>query len=129
MSELLMDSQSAYDRMRIEQVTKAVRAYAAAAVGKTRAAVAIDGQIDSELLARNQRAVHGLAWIATIAEAIVHTGRWALRLAEAGRLTEVDQRVTNIGLDNIQIPDSATPIHRQTISFLLLLSLNCGDYP
>ena len=93
-----MDSQSAYDRMRIEQVTKAVRAYAAAAVGKTRAAVAIDGQIDSELLARNQRAVHGLAWIATIAEAIVHTGRWALRLAEAGRLTEVDQRVTNIGL-------------------------------
>jgi (2S)-methylsuccinyl-CoA dehydrogenase len=58
-----------------------IRAYVAAATQATRDCVMLNGQLDATLAHRNQRALHGLAWIATTAEAILATARWGQRLA------------------------------------------------
>jgi (2S)-methylsuccinyl-CoA dehydrogenase len=62
-----------------------VRAYVSAATQATRDCVMLNGQLDTQLAHRNQRVLHGLAWIATTAEGIFTAARWGQRLgAEAG---------------------------------------------
>ena len=61
-----------------------VHAYVTAATQATRGLVMVNGQLDAQLAHRNQRALHGLAWIATTAEAIHATARWGQRLAADG---------------------------------------------
>ena len=46
---------------------------------------------------RCQRAVHGLAWAATLSQAVGETARRCERLAEAGALTEVDAALATVG--------------------------------
>jgi (2S)-methylsuccinyl-CoA dehydrogenase len=58
-----------------------IRAYVASATQATRDGVMLNGQLDANLAHRNQRALHGLAWIATTAEATLATARWGQRLA------------------------------------------------
>lgn len=58
-----------------------VHAYVTAAKQATRGLVMVNGQLDAQLAHRNQRALHGLAWIATTAQAILATARWGQRLA------------------------------------------------
>ena len=62
---------------------EAILADATAAV---RARVSQDGRVVSRLLDREQRATHGLAWLATYGEAVRQLAAYAQRLAEAGRL-------------------------------------------
>ena len=45
----------------------------------------------------NQRAVHGLAWIATYVQALTQMQAWAERLEEAGKLDEIEQLILQIG--------------------------------
>ena len=68
----------------LDGVAAAVLAYLAEATQATRDCVMVDGQLDAQLGHRNQRALHGLAWIATTAEAILCTARWGQRLAADG---------------------------------------------
>ena len=68
----------------LDDVTTAVRIYVAAATQATRDCVMVNGQLDAQQAHRNQRALHGLAWIATTAEAIFAIGRWGQRLAGDG---------------------------------------------
>src|SRR5690242_12669785 len=47
---------------------------------------------------REQRAAHGLAWLATYVEAIRQLGAYAQRLAEAGHLGETEELLVRIGV-------------------------------
>src|SRR5215813_2730276 len=53
---------------------------------------------DSSLLDREQRATHGLAWLATYVEAVRQLASYAERMTEAGRFGEIEDLVVRIGL-------------------------------
>jgi (2S)-methylsuccinyl-CoA dehydrogenase len=59
--------------------------------------VCADGQSDARLMAREQRATHGLAWFATYAQALRQLASYADRMARGGRLGEVETLLVRIG--------------------------------
>ncbi len=59
----------------------AARAYSTAARAATSSRCAPAGRADPALLLRHQRALHGLAWIATTVEAVACGAAWAERLS------------------------------------------------
>jgi (2S)-methylsuccinyl-CoA dehydrogenase len=65
----------------------------ARATDAVRAAVAPDGASDPDRLEREQHAVHGLAWLATYAEALRQMRSWAVRLEDLGRLGERERLI------------------------------------
>jgi (2S)-methylsuccinyl-CoA dehydrogenase len=77
---------SAAERL-VEQATAAVRSR-----------IAPDGTIEAAKLNSEQRTVHGLAWLATYAEAVKQLAASAARLDEQGRFGEIEQLLTLIGL-------------------------------
>lgn len=83
---------------RLPGVVAAVRAYASVARNATENLCCIGGRIDTELLHRHQRAVHGLAWIATTVEAIVRSAEWAERLEKRGRFGKVEELALSVGI-------------------------------
>ena len=56
------------------------------------------GRADARLLQAHQRAVHGLAWVASTVEAITTAARWGGRLAEAGRLGPPEELALTLGI-------------------------------
>ena len=64
----------------LDHATDAVRAWSAALAPSTRS-----------VLAREQHAVHGLAWLATCVEALRQLQGWAERLEGAGTLGELER--------------------------------------
>ena len=56
------------------------------------------GKPDTKLMQQHQRALHGLAWIATTVEAVACAAGWGARLAASGRLGEGEQLVLAIGV-------------------------------
>jgi (2S)-methylsuccinyl-CoA dehydrogenase len=75
----------------------ALDALLADAVLHVRARVTADYRVASDLLDREQRAAHGLAWLATYVEVARQLGAYAARLHSAGRFTEAEQLVVRIG--------------------------------
>ena len=61
------------------------------------AKVAAGGKIDAEALEREQHAAHGLAWIATYAEALRQLANYAKRLDGEGRFGEIERLLAGIG--------------------------------
>src|SRR5580693_6370572 len=59
--------------------------------------VAVDGCPASRTLDREQRAAHGLAWLATYVEAIRQLAAYAQRLMETDSLGEVEELLVRIG--------------------------------
>jgi (2S)-methylsuccinyl-CoA dehydrogenase len=55
--------------------------------------VAPGGALDAVLLDREQRAAHGLSWLATYVTALRETLLWAKRLRAAGRLGEIESLI------------------------------------
>jgi (2S)-methylsuccinyl-CoA dehydrogenase len=55
------------------------------------------GKIDSDALEREQHAAHGLAWIATYAEALNQVASYAHRMADEGRFGEMEALLAQIG--------------------------------
>ena len=78
----------------IETLQPALRAYIAAATQAAAARVAPNGKLN----AQRQRELHGLAWIATTAEAVLGTLRWGQRLQAAGSFGEAERLVLGIGV-------------------------------
>ncbi|WP_298967570.1 acyl-CoA dehydrogenase family protein [uncultured Methylobacterium sp.] len=77
----------------------AAKALAADAARRVRASVlSPEGRLSAERLEAEQHAAHGLAWLATYAEAIDQFAAYAGRLAEAGRLGETETLLVRIGL-------------------------------
>ena len=55
------------------------------------------GKIDGAALEREQRAAHGLAWIATYVEAIEQLASYAQRMEGEGRFGEMESLLAQIG--------------------------------
>ena len=82
----------------LKGIVPAARIYAEAARREVDALCCVDGRPDAERLHRHQRAVHGLAWIATTVEAIASGAGWAQRLLAQGRLGDVEAWALKIGI-------------------------------
>src|SRR5215467_12679681 len=76
-----------------QQALAAAEAYEAQARSSVLRLVAPRGNLDPVLLDREQRAAHGLAWLATYVTALRETLLWAKRLAAAGRLGEIESLI------------------------------------
>jgi (2S)-methylsuccinyl-CoA dehydrogenase len=59
--------------------------------------VSQNGKIDGDALEREQHAAHGLAWIATYAEALNQVASYARRMADEGRFGEMEALLAQIG--------------------------------
>ena len=68
------------------------------AVGKVRGRVVVEGHTVGRLLDREQRAAHGLAWLATYVEAARQLAAYAERMAGDGTLGEIEEHLVHIGL-------------------------------
>ncbi|MBM3594836.1 MAG: acyl-CoA dehydrogenase [Alphaproteobacteria bacterium] len=79
------------------KAAEAARTFAEAARARSAQAIAPEGRIDASLADREQRLVHGFAWIATTSEALAATAKWAARGKAAGRHGEIEQLVLRIG--------------------------------
>jgi (2S)-methylsuccinyl-CoA dehydrogenase len=78
--------------------TDAVDALLADAKTKVRARVVVEGRTIDRLIDREQRATHGLAWIATYVEAVRQFRSYAMRMSEAGRLRELEELLIRVGV-------------------------------
>jgi (2S)-methylsuccinyl-CoA dehydrogenase len=76
----------------------AVEALLADATAKVRERVAVDGRIVSRTFDREQRATHGLAWLATYVEAVRQLAAYAERMQSTKRLGEIEDCLVRIGL-------------------------------
>ncbi|KAA5603364.1 acyl-CoA dehydrogenase family protein [Blastochloris sulfoviridis] len=68
------------------------------ATSAVRARVSADGRLSSAALDREQRATHGLAWLATYVEAVRQLAAYAGRMQDAGRFGETEALLVEIGL-------------------------------
>ena len=78
--------------------TAALEALLADAVQAVRARVTVEGRIVGRLFDREQRASHGLAWLATYVEAVRQLTAYAERMRATGRLGEIEELLVRIGL-------------------------------
>jgi (2S)-methylsuccinyl-CoA dehydrogenase len=68
------------------------------AAAKVRERVSSKGQVDGARFDREQRATHGLAWLATYVEAIRQLAAYAERMSRAGKLGDAEDLLVRIGL-------------------------------
>ncbi len=76
----------------------AMEALLADAVAKVRERVVVEGHVVSRLFDREQRATHGLAWLATYVEAVRQLAAYAERMQSEGNLGEIEEHLVRIGL-------------------------------
>ena len=81
----------------LESAAEAASILRDSAVEAVAAKVSSGGQIDSAALEREERAAHGLAWVATYAAAIEQLASYAKRVAGEGRFGEIERLLTQIG--------------------------------
>ena len=77
---------------------QAARGYLQDALDACFSSVYKHGKLSSSLLETQQRRVHGLAWTATLVEALTQVLTWATDAARAGKFKDVDALVVQIGL-------------------------------
>jgi (2S)-methylsuccinyl-CoA dehydrogenase len=75
----------------------AADALLADATYKVRERVTVAGKLDADAIEREQRATHGLAWLATYVEAIRQLSAYAERMSEQGRFGEIEELLVRIG--------------------------------
>lgn len=76
----------------------AVDAVLADATAAVRALVTENGRISNAAIEREQRATHGLAWLATYVESVRQLASYAERLSETGTFGELEDLIVRIGL-------------------------------
>src|SRR5262245_37248345 len=81
-----------------QQATAAAEALLADATLEVRARVTVDGRTVGRLIDREQRAAHGLAWLATYVQALRQLASYAARARVAGRLGETEELIVRIGV-------------------------------
>jgi (2S)-methylsuccinyl-CoA dehydrogenase len=82
----------------VRDATAALEALLGDATAKVRERVAVEGHVVARLLDREQRAAHGLAWLATYVEAVRQLGAYAARMAAEGSFGEVEEHLVRIGI-------------------------------
>jgi (2S)-methylsuccinyl-CoA dehydrogenase len=65
---------------------------------KVRERLVGEGRLAARVLDREQRATHGLAWLATYVEALRQLAAYAERMHVGGRLSEIEELLAYIGL-------------------------------
>jgi (2S)-methylsuccinyl-CoA dehydrogenase len=80
------------------EATLAAEALLADATRAVRERVTIDNQMDDRLLDREQRATHGLAWLATYVESVRQLAAYAERMHARGALGEIEELIVEIGI-------------------------------
>ncbi len=75
-----------------------VAALVAEVTRRVRARTTVGGRLSAERLEREQHAAHGLAWLATYAEAIRELAAYTERLSAEGRFGETEELLVRIGL-------------------------------
>ena len=78
--------------------TQAVEALLADATAAVRRRVMVDDQVVDRLLDREQRATHGLAWLATYAESVRQLAAYAERMHAGGALGELEELLVQLGI-------------------------------
>jgi (2S)-methylsuccinyl-CoA dehydrogenase len=68
------------------------------AAGRMRERVSVEGRLVARMLDREQRAAHGLAWLATYVEAVRQLAAYAERMRRENRLGEIEELIVRIGL-------------------------------
>jgi (2S)-methylsuccinyl-CoA dehydrogenase len=99
-AETLRGSESPSSRELIpllESAAEAASTLRDTAVEAVAAKVSWGGKIDGAALEREERAAHGLAWVATYAAAIEQLASYAKRMAGEGRFGEIERLLTQIG--------------------------------
>jgi (2S)-methylsuccinyl-CoA dehydrogenase len=80
------------------EATLAAEALLADATRAVRQRVTRDNQLDDRLLDREQRATHGLAWLATYVESVRQLAAYAERMHARGALGEIEELIVEIGI-------------------------------
>jgi (2S)-methylsuccinyl-CoA dehydrogenase len=80
------------------EATAALDALLADAVAKVRERVVVEGHPIARLFDREQRATHGLAWLATYVEAVRQLAAYAGRMVGAGTFGEIEELLVRIAL-------------------------------
>ncbi len=80
------------------EATAALDALLADAVAKVRERVMVAGKPDGRLFDREQRATHGLAWLATYVEAVRQLAAYTERMTGAGTLGELEEHLVRVAL-------------------------------
>jgi (2S)-methylsuccinyl-CoA dehydrogenase len=80
------------------RASAALEALLADAVAKVGERVMTEGQVIGRLLDREQRAAHGLAWLATYVEAVRQLAAYAERMQGDGNLGEIEEHLVRIGI-------------------------------
>ena len=81
-----------------QSATAALDALLADAVRKVREKVVVEGRVVAKIFDREQRAAHGLAWLATYVEAVRQLTAYAERMTAKGALGELEEHLVRIGL-------------------------------
>ena len=82
---------------RAQNACAAAKHFGEAARAVAAGAVAPEGKPDPALVEREQRVLHGFAWIGTTIAALEACADWAVRAEKAGRFGEVEALVLQIG--------------------------------
>src|SRR5437870_2590032 len=82
----------------VRTAVSAVDALLSDAVAAVRGRVGVEGHLVGRLFDREQRATHGLAWLATYVEAVRQLAAYADRMLTNDRLTETEELIVRIGL-------------------------------
>jgi (2S)-methylsuccinyl-CoA dehydrogenase len=80
------------------EATAALDALLADATAKVRERVVVEGHVVARLLDREQRATHGLAWLATYVEAVRQLAAYTERMTGEGTFGEMEEHLVRIGL-------------------------------
>ena len=80
------------------QAKAAVEAVLADATAAVRRRVTLDDQVIDSLLDREQRATHGLAWLATYVESVRQLAAYAERMQANGALGESEELLVRLGI-------------------------------
>src|SRR5262245_12237863 len=81
-----------------QQASASLDALLAEATAKVRSQVTVEDRVVGRLFDREQRATHGLAWLATYVEAVRQLASYAARLTGEGTLSELEELLIRIGL-------------------------------
>ena len=80
-----------------EDAVAAARVYVERARMRLRDAIVSQGRLDGALVEREQRRVHGFAWIATTVEALAATVEWAAQAQARGRFGPTEDLILRVG--------------------------------
>jgi (2S)-methylsuccinyl-CoA dehydrogenase len=83
---------------RAREAAQAAEAVLAEATLTVRERVTLDSRMDDRLLDREQRATHGLAWLATYVEALRQLASYAERMQARDGLGEIEELLVEIGI-------------------------------